>query len=365
MENDLAQLAHRYIREITPYQPGKPIEELERELGIGSAIKLASNEHPFGPSKNALIAAEEAIHKSHIYPDGSCYALKETLAAFLQVTPSQLTIGNGSENILEIITKAYLNEGFSAVLSQYAFLTIKLLVKTSGATLIEAPASEFKHDVRKMVAAINATTRILFVVNPNNPTGTYLAKEELTFLLENTPSHILVVLDEAYFEYMPAKEDPNSIDLLKRYPNLIITRTFSKAYGLAALRVGYSISSPEIADILNRARLPFNVNSIAATAAIAALSDRNYIKETILFNEASKHFLAEELTKMGINFIPSAGNFLTIKVSAANEVYQKLLYQGVIVRPLNAYNMPNYIRVTMSTLDHMQQFLTAFKKIEG
>ncbi|EKD54230.1 MAG: Histidinol-phosphate aminotransferase [uncultured bacterium] len=361
---DFHALANNYIRHLIPYQPGKPIEEVERELAISSIIKLASNENPLGASNAALQAAEQALLKAHLYPDGGCYELKQTLAMFLQVIPTQLTLGNGSENVLEMITKAYLTVGDSAVISEYAFLTIPLLIKSYGAEIISTPANKFGHDIKKMVDAVKKNTRIIFIVNPNNPTGTYTKKDELIYLLESIPANILVVVDEAYHEYIECADYPDTLALLKKYPNLVITRTFSKAYGLAGLRLGYAISSPIIADILNRARLPFNVNTVAAYAAKAALLDQDHIAKSVILNKEGRQQLADGLKKLNLHFIPSLGNFISFDARQdANQIYQKLLYKGIIVRPLHAYHMPTYLRVTIGTFTQNEKFLTALQEV--
>jgi histidinol-phosphate aminotransferase len=331
-EVDVSFLANRYIRDLIPYQPGKPIEEVERELGISSAIKLASNENPLGASPLALKAAEQALQKMHLYPDGGCYALKKALSAFLHVPPPQLTFGNGSENVLEIIIKAYLNPEANGVISQYAFLTIPLLIQSYGAQIKTVPAKQFKHDVQGMVAAIDKKTKILFVVNPNNPTGTYTTTAELDFLLQSVPPHILIVIDEAYSEYIEAIDYPNTLSLLEKYPNLVITRTFSKAYGLAGLRLGYA--------------------------------DKEHIKKSVLLNQEGKKQLEAGIKKLFLSYIPSLGNFLAIELKTeAHEIYQQLLLKGIIVRPLAAYDMPKYIRVTVGTKDQNEQFLAALENI--
>lgn len=364
MNFDFRHLANDYIRNLTPYQPGKPIEELERELGITAAIKLASNENPLGASPKALSAAKNALLNAHIYPDGNCFLLKQALTGFLKVSANQLTIGNGSENILEMIIKAYLSPGDAAVISQYAFLTISLLIKSYGGKMLTVPAIEYKHDIKKMIAAVDDKTRILFIVNPNNPTGTYTSDDELKLLLESIPSRVLVVIDEAYNEYINQSNYPNTLAMINHYPNLIITRTFSKAYGLAALRLGYAIASPEITDILNRARLPFNVNSIAAMAAHAALLDQAHIQQSVSLNQQGMQQMVHELTTMKVDFIPSLGNFVTIDMKRnANDIYQKLLLKGVIVRPLSAYEMPTHLRVTIGTPEQNNRFLNALHSI--
>lgn len=363
MKADFRSLANASIRNITPYQPGKPIAELERELGITSSIKLASNENPLGASPHALAAARTALMQAHIYPDGSYYDLKQALAKFISVAPEQITVGNGSENLLELIIKSYLREGDNAVISEYAFLTIPILINSYGAHIKVAPAHQYGHDHQAMIDAIDEKTRILFLVNPNNPTGTYVNEDNFRALMNTVPAHVLVVVDEAYSEYIDKPDYPDTLSHLKKYPNLIISRTFSKVYGLAALRIGYTITSLEIADMLNRARLPFNVNTIAATAAIAALEDQEHVIKSVLQNQAGLRQLETVLNELGIEYIPSIGNFITLNVGDGQVVYQQLLYEGVIVRPLHAYQLPKHIRVTIGTPENMERCITALKKV--
>lgn len=363
MKHDFRALANKGISGLTPYQPGKPIAELERELGITSSIKLASNENPLGPSPKAMQAMQDILQQTHIYPDGSCYELKQTIAKFLSVDSTQITVGNGSENILEIIAKAYLNIGDSAVISEYAFLTIPLIIQSFGATILTAPAVNWGHNIDNMLNAIDDKTRVIFLVNPNNPTGTYTNKQDFTKFMNAVPAHIIVVLDEAYSEYITADDYPDALSFLAHHHNLIISRTFSKAYGLAGMRVGYAISSPEIADILNRARLPFNVNVLAATAARAAILDQDHMRKTVALNEAGKKQVEAGLRKLNLEFIPSLANFVTIDVQDGQDIYQKLLHEGVIVRPLKAYGMPRHIRVTIDTAENNQRFLTSIQKV--
>lgn len=366
MKNDYRDLANSYISTLTPYQPGKPIEELERELGITSAIKLASNENALGPSPKAIAAAQAALLHSHVYPDGGCYALKETLSKHLHVQPDQLTIGNGSENILELVTKAYLAPGDSAVISEFAFLTIPILVQSYGGKIIRVPAKEYGHDIANMIAAIEPETRIIFIVNPNNPTGTYISHDELKKCLESIPANIIVVLDEAYNEYIQQADYPDTLRLLADFPNMVVTRTFSKIYGLAALRLGYSVSSKELADVLNRARLPFNVNSLAMIAAREALLDREHLHRTIDMNIQGMLQLEEGFKKMVVDYIPSLGNFITIDIKKnAVDLYQQLLKLGVIVRPLASYNLPSHLRVTIGTYEQNERFLKALQAVMG
>lgn len=363
MKVDFRSLANNKLRNLTPYQPGKPIEELERELGITSSIKLASNENPLGPSPKVLSATQDILQKAHYYPDGSCYELKHAISKFLAILPEQITVGNGSENILELIVKAYLGENDSAIISQYAFLTIPILIKSYSNQATVVPAHNWGHDIHKMIEAIDEQTRILFLVNPNNPTGTFTTKKDFDFLMTTVPPHVLIVVDEAYAEYISHPDYPNTLDYLKNHPNLIITRTFSKVYGLAALRLGYSISSVEIADILNRARLPFNVNTVATKAACIALEDQEHVQKSILLNQQGMEEIQKSLEEMEISYIPSLGNFITIEVYDAKLVYEKLLLEGVIVRPLGAYHMSKHIRVTIGTASQNKRFLNAFYKI--
>lgn len=362
---DLRTLANSYVRDLDPYQPGKPIEELERELGISAtySIKLASNENPLGPSLLATKAITEVLQKAHFYPDGGCFEIKQALAQFHNVSPTQITVGNGSENILELIVKAYLNQASNAVISEYAFLTIPILLQSYGVPTHVVQANAWHHDIVKMIAAVDKNTRVLFIVNPNNPTGTYIPKPAFHMLMESIPPSVLVVIDEAYFEYIKQPDYPNTLSYLHHYPNLIITRTFSKVYGLAALRLGYAISSPEIADILNRVRLPFNVNALAAKAACAALTDIQHVAKSVQLNDEGKQQFEEALKKFNLKYIPSVGNFLTMEVGDGASVYQKLLHEGIIVRPLKAYAMPKHIRVTIGTFEQNERFLSAIKKV--
>lgn len=356
-------LANLSVRELTPYQPGKPIEELERELGITSSIKLASNENPLGPSSKAMQAVQSLLPQTHIYPDGGCYEIKHKLANFLSVDVSQLTIGNGSENILELLVKAYLHRGDNAVISQYAFLTIPILIASYGATIKAAPEKNYRHDIARMIELIDEKTRVLFLVNPNNPTGTYTTEHEFKQLLQTVPPHVLIVVDEAYSEYINKPDYPDTLSYLAQYPNLVITRTFSKIYGLAALRLGYAVSSPDIADILNRARLPFNVNALAAKAGAAALDDQAHVTASVELNNAGMRQMTDGLHQLNLPFIPSIANFVTVDVGDGSAVYQKLLHHGVIVRPLKAYDMPRHIRVTIGTAQQNERFLHALQQV--
>ena len=366
------QLAAQGVRKLTPYLPGKPIGELERELGISNIVKLASNENPLGPSPKALAAIQSALNELQLYPDGGGFDLKAALAAKLNVGLGQITLGNGSNDVLELVARAFLTVETSALFSQHAFAVYPIVTQAIGATACVAKAHDgtrgirYGHDLEAMASLINGKTRVIFIANPNNPTGTFLTRQELGGFLRIVPDTALVVVDEAYFEYVNEPNYPNALEWLDEYPNLIVTRTFSKAYGLAGLRVGYAISSPGIADLLNRVRQPFNVNSLALVAAAEALSDDEHLKRTIELNLKGLAMLEEAMGKRGLGYIPSLGNFLTIDVGRnASPVYEALLREGVIVRPIANYGLPNNLRVTVGTESQNQTFLAALDRVLG
>lgn len=358
MALNFAELANKSIRDLTTYKAGKPIEEVERELRICNIIKLASNENPLGPSPLAITAAQQALSKINLYPDANNTVLKKAIAQFIGVSPFQLTIGNGSENIYEILIKTFLSSNHSAIASQHAFIVISLLVKALGAPLVTIPTQEWRHDIKATIKACDNKTRVIFIVNPNNPTGSYTTDKELIELLESVSLSVLVVIDEAYQEYISHIDYPNTIKLLAKYPNLIIIKTFSKIYGLAGLRIGYAIASTEITEMLNRARLPFNSNLVGAAAACAALSDQDHVRHSIKVNEQGRQQLENEFKKFNITFIPSVGNFISVNVGKnAALIYQTLLNKGIIVRPLTEYAMPTFLRVTIGTYEQNNFFL--------
>ncbi len=344
-----------------PYQPGKPIETLARETGLVDIIKLASNENPLGMSEKAKDAALQAVSRAYFYPDGGCYELKQALSQFYRVPADRFTIGNGSENNLEIIAKALMLPGEEAVISQYTFATIPLVLQSVGAKLITVPTNHWEVDCDAFLAAINRDTKMIFIVNPNNPTGTYLTRHNMERILKTVSPETWIVVDEAYNEYIDVPDYADALPYLQDYSNLIITRTFSKIYGLAGLRVGYTLSHPMVADILNRARLPFNVNLVGAAAAVAALQDQTFVRESKRVNDEGKKQLMAGFTKLNLNFIPSVGNFLTVNVGDAQAVYQKLLAKGVIVRPLNAYGMPEFVRISIGTTAQNARLLSCLE----
>lgn len=353
-------LAVNGVRQLVPYVAGKPIEELERELGLTGIIKLASNENPLGPGKKALAAIQSALPQLTLYPDGNGFNLKAALAKKYALDASQITLGNGSNELLELVARAFLAPGLEAMFSEHAFAVYPIVTQAVGATAVVMPALNYGNDLAAMAARISDLTRVIFIANPNNPTGTLLKQAELESFIAAIPSHCLCVLDEAYFEFVSGNESINSLDWLKTNPNLIITRTFSKAYGLAGLRVGYSLSSPEIADILNRVRQPFNNNSLALAAAEAALSDEDYLQQTVAVNAQGMSILTEGFKDLGLEWISSAGNFVAVDLKRPGQpVYEALLRKGVIVRPIANYGMPNHLRISVGTEPENRFFLKA------
>ncbi|HET9112359.1 MAG TPA: histidinol-phosphate transaminase [Burkholderiales bacterium] len=359
----LAALAPPYVRAIAPYQPGKPIAELARELGMAPEriVKLASNENPLGPSPRALTAVERELHELARYPDGSGFELKQALSVRLGVATAQIVLGNGSNDVLDMAARAFLSIGTSAVFSEHAFAVYAIATLTAGAEGIVAPAREYGHDLQAMLAAIRADTRMLFVANPNNPTGTYLSNDAMLAFLQQVPEHVLVVLDEAYGEYLPETLKSEAVNWLARFPNLIVTRTFSKAYGLAGLRVGYALASAEVADMLNRVRQPFNVSHLALAAATAALADDEFIARSYALNQLGMRQITQGLELLKLSYIPSYGNFLAIRIGNATSMYRRLLEQGVIVRPISNYAMPEFLRVSIGLASENHQFLQALE----
>ena len=347
------------ILSLTPYQGGRPISEIQREYGLSNVIKLASNENPLGVSKKVQEAIKSAVTQIGRYPDGNGYYLKDALAKKLSVSAKSITLGNGSNDILELIPRAYVcSKDDEVIFSQYAFVVYPLVTKAIGAKAIVTPANDFGHDLNSMYEAITDKTKVIFIANPNNPTGTLLSNEEIYNFLKKVSNEIIVVLDQAYIEYLDVEDV--YIDWLKDFPNLVITRSFSKAYGLAGLRVGYSISSEEIADYLNRIRQPFNVNLIAQEAAIAALSDADFLAESVKVNSDGLLQLEEGFRSLGLKFIKSHANFISVKVSNSMELNQKLLEKGIIVRPVE---MKDYLRISVGTYAENAKFLEILKEI--
>jgi histidinol-phosphate aminotransferase len=363
---DFLKLAQPGINQLSPYQPGKPVEELERELGIADIIKLASNENPLGPSRVVTESISGQFAKLARYPDGSAYQLKNKLQTKLGIDPAMVTVGNGSNDVLELVARVFLGPGLESIVAEHSFVVYPLVTKSLGAELTVIPAIDFGQDLRATLAAISEGTRVVFIANPNNPTGTWVDKQSLLSFLDAVPEKVLVVLDEAYAEYVAEPNYPNGLELVGDYPNLIVTRTFSKAYGLAGLRIGYSVSHPDIADLMNRVRQPFNVNAMSLSAALIALDDDAYLKESIRVNNEGMQMLTEACGQLGLGFIPSVGNFLTIDLGFdAMPIYDGLLRQGVIVRPIAVYGMPNHLRVTVGLPAENKRFVESLKKLLG
>lgn len=360
----VASRAPAYIRSISPYQPGKPISELAREMGLpeASIVKLASNENPLGMGPKARAAAEAALAEAFRYPDGGAFALKAALARKYGVKPEQLVIGNGSNDVLEIAAQTFLTPDSSAVFSQYSFAVYPLATNARGARSIQVPAVRYGHDLDAMAAAIAPDTRIVFIANPNNPTGTFVSGAELEAFLAKVPDDVLVVLDEAYTEFLQADQRYDSIAWLACFPNLLVSRTLCKAYGLAGLRVGYAIAHPDVADLMNRVRQPFNVSSIALAAAEAALGDEEFLARSADVNQRGMAQLTAAFAGLGLEWIPSSGNFVTVKVGNAAVVNQALLTQGVIVRPIAGYGLPEWLRVSIGLPEENARFIDALRQ---
>jgi histidinol-phosphate aminotransferase len=370
MAQSYLELATQGVQQLTPYQPGKPVEELERELGITDSIKLASNENPLGPSPLAVDAIKRLSTAINYYPDGAGFALSHALAEKQGLDIRNITLGNGSNDILELVTRAYLTPQHSAVFSQYSFTVYPIVVQAVGAKANVAAAyaddhetMPLGHDPEALLAQIDASTRMIFIANPNNPTGTWLTPAELEALFSRIASDIIIVLDLAYTEYMATALQPPIKQWLQQFPNLVITQTFSKVYALAGLRIGYAMSNPEVADVLNRVRQPFNTNMLAQAAAIASLADTNHVSNSVTMNNAGKTFLQNAFNEMQLSYLPTMGNFISVNVAQdGTSLYQKLLEQGVIVRPVANYAMPAYLRITIGTQQQNERFIDALKR---
>ncbi len=358
----LVDHALSYVRAISPYQPGKPITELAREMGIpvDKIVKLASNENPLGMSPKAKKAVEAAINGIERYPDQ--FELIRAVAERAGLAQNQVVLGNGSNDVLDLIARVFLAPGRSAIFAQHAFAVYPLATLSTGAELIATPAKHYGHDLNAMRAAIRPDTRIIWIANPNNPTGNFLPYPEVRAFLQAVPKDVVVVLDEAYNEYLPPAERVDTAAWIKDFPNLVVTRTFSKIFGLAGLRVGYALASAEIADLMNRVRQPFNVNNLAIAAAVAALDDHAFVAESFELNRRGMEQLVAGLKRLGLEYIPSYGNFVTFKAGDGAAVNQKLLQQGVIVRPIGGYGLPEWLRVTIGTEPENARFLEALEK---
>jgi len=360
-----------YVRAIAPYQAGKPISEVAREFGLDEAtiVKLASNENPFGVPESAKQAMAAAAADLGRYPDANAFDLKTALAKRYDVPMDWITLGNGSNDILEIAAKAFVQKGEAIVYAQYSFAVYALATQGLGARAIVVPAVDHGHDLDAMAAAIDADTRLVFIANPNNPTGTFLPAAKLEAFLAKVPLNVIVVLDEAYNEFLSPENQYESTDWVRKYPNLIVSRTFSKAYGLAGLRVGFAIAQPVVTDLMNRIRQPFNVNSLAQAAAIAALNDKAFLQKSAENNAAGYRQFVQAFEEMGLEYVPSYGNFVLVKVGnddgAGARVNLALLKQGVIVRPVGNYGLPQWLRISIGLPEENAACIAALKKALG
>ncbi len=357
-------IANEGVKSLSPYQAGKPIEELERELGITNIIKLASNENPFGFPESAKQAIINQLNDLTRYPDANGFELKAAVSKKFGVAPNQVTLGNGSNDLLELFAHTFAGEKDEIIYSQYAFIVYPLVTKAINAVAREIPAKNWGHDLEGFLAAINEKTKLIFIANPNNPTGNFLTEAEVDRFLAKVPENVIVVLDEAYTEFTAENERLNSFGLLQKYPNLIISRSLSKAYGLAGLRIGYAVSNPEIADLLNRVRQPFNCNSLALASAVAVMNDDEFVKKVAENNRLEMARYEAFCQAQGLEFIPSKGNFITIDFKQpAAPIYEALLREGVIVRPIAGYGMPNHLRISIGLPEENDRFFKALIKV--
>ena len=366
MSVSINDLALPGVQKLRPYEPGKPVDELERELGITGIIKLASNENPLGPSARVVEALNAQMAELARYPDGNAFQLKHALAVVHRVDANQITIGNGSNDILELIARAFVSTDNEILFSEHAFAVYPIVTQAVGATAVVVPAKDWAHDLKAMAAAVTEKTKVIFVANPNNPTGTCIGADELKLFIQSVAETVLVVIDEAYFEYAEDLFDDygTASNWLNEFPNLIVTRTFSKAYGLAGLRAGYSISSTEISDFLNRVRQPFNVNSMAMAGALAALEDKQHLENSLRINREGLAQYEAAFKAMGLEWIPTAGNFICVNLERdGREVFNQLLQQGVITRPVDNYGMPNFLRITIGTKDENIRCIDALTRV--
>ncbi len=361
MKMDPCELAPSYVRSIAPYQPGKPISELAREFGLDekSIVKLASNENPRGIGPRTRAAIDGALGDIARYPDGNGFELKAALSRRYGVETPSIVLGNGSNDVLELVAHTFLGPGRAAVMSQHAFAVYPLATQARGARSIVVAAKNFGHDLDAMARAVDDDTCVLWIANPNNPTGTLARPEELEAFLKRIPERVIVVIDEAYNEYLPPELKAETVKWLRRHSNLIVTRTFSKAYGLAGLRVGYAFAQPSVADVMNRVRQPFNVNSVALAAAAAALDDMEFVARSYAENLQGMRQIEAGAKALGLEWIPSYGNFISLRVGRANDVYKRLLRRGVIVRPVAGYQLPEHLRITIGTPAENERFLAA------
>jgi len=357
--------AHQHVLDLVAYEPGKPVEELAREMGLepSQIIKLASNENPLGPSPKALEAMREALNRAHFYPDGGGWALRNGIAQKLGLKRENVLLGNGSNEIIEFIGHAFLRPGDEVVTAKHSFAVYTLMAQLFGATTVEVPDPGYTHDLNAMLAAITAKTRQLFIANPNNPTGTMVGQEAIDRFMERVPDHVLVIFDEAYFEFLD--NPPDVIRYVREGRNVVVMRTFSKIQGLANLRIGYGLAPEKVAVVLQKTRQPFNANGIAQAGALAGLDDLDHMKKTRALTHEGRNYLQAEFTAMGLEFVPSVANFVLVRVGDGDAVFQTLLRRGLIVRAMRSYKLPEWIRVSVGTMDQNRRFIAELKAIDS
>ncbi|MGE5217928.1 MAG: histidinol-phosphate transaminase [Chloroflexota bacterium] len=352
-----------YIRSLIPYEPGKPIEEVEREYGIVNSVKLASNENPLGPSPKAVAAIRAKLDQLNLYPDGDCFYLKQGLAQRLGVAPENLIFGNGSNEIIELAARTFMRPGDEAVMAEQAFVVYQLIVQAVGGKSRAVPLKNFTHDLEALAGAVSERTRVLFLANPNNPTGTIYRREEWERFLIKISRDVLVIVDEAYFEYVQDPDYPNSLRYHADERAILTLRTFSKLYGLAGLRIGYGVAAKDLISLMQRVRQPFNVNAPAQWAALAALDDIDHVRHSLEVNREGLGYLQAEFERLGLDYVPSQANFILVRVGKGQEVFKQLLGQGVIVRPTGGYRFPEHVRVTVGTMAENRKFIAALENV--
>ncbi len=362
------QFVPQYVKDITPYPPGKPIEEVERELGIKNSVKIASNENPLGTSPRAIRAIQKALRTLNRYPDGSAFYLKKTLSAIHRMPPESFIIGNGSNELIELIIRTFIQPGGEAVISDPSFLIYSITVKAAGGkSAVVRLRDDYSYDIKAIIGAITRRTRLIFISNPNNPTGTIINKKDYAWLLRKLPPHVIVVDDAAYREFVRSSDYPDGIDYLRdTNRNLIVLRTFSKLYGLAGLRIGYGVTTTELAGYIERVRQPFNVNTLAQTAALAALGDSVFVKKTLANNQAGLDYLYGALERLNIPFLRTQANFFLVRVApflSARQAFEALLKHGVIVRDMTSYGLSDFIRINVGTPAENRKFIREFSAI--
>jgi len=358
-------IANPHLRGLKVYQPGKPIEETARELGCDPAeiIKLASNENPLGPSPKAIASMRAALETAHLYPDGGAFYLRNALAQKLKIGAENLILGNGSNEIIELLAHAFLKPGDAILTSEHAFIAYKIIARVFGAETVEAQSKNFGHDLEAMLAEIDDKTEIIFIANPNNPTGTLLDQKTLTDFLDRVPSPLIVVLDEAYYEFVD--DPPDTLRYVREGRNVVVLRTFSKIHGLASLRVGYGIARPELIEVMQKTRQPFNVSGVAQAGALAALGDEAHVRETRRVVDEGRAFFEKELRALELEFVPSAGNFLLVNVGDGQKIFRALLHHKVIVRAMSGYELPQWVRITTGTMEQNKKCIAALREVIG